>query len=333
MAGAGHDSFLNDEKRFILSLKGLSMGRCRGTGLVVFLAFEFAVALSADRLFASSVPARHRSRSDKDINAIGHRKIARGSNFYRKNEAEIGKEFSAAFEEKTAMLRDPAIADYLARLTQKVARNSDADLPITVRVIDSDEVNAFTLPGGYQYVSLGLLLRLESEAELASVLARGIAHTALHSATREMTREAMARIGSIPLIFVGSGVPPVGKSANFLPLTLLSWRREDELDADYFGLQYVYRAGYLPECFSQALQRVWADDEAARLSVAMAFRPLPPLPDRLKAVQKEIAEVRPKQTAMTVSTPEFELFQEHLRVFRPKELTPKNPGSAAQGPL
>lgn len=102
--------------------------------------------------------------SDKEINVIGHRTIARGSTFYLKN--EIGKEFSAAFEQKTAMRRDPAIADYLARLTQKLARNSDADLAITLRVIDSDEVNAFTLPGGYQYVSLGLLLRLAMMLEV-----------------------------------------------------------------------------------------------------------------------------------------------------------------------
>ena len=313
MAGAGHDSFLNDEKRFILSLKGLSMGRCSGTRLVVFLAFEFAVALSADRLFASSVPARHRSRSDKDINAIGHRKIARGSNFYRKNEAEIGKEFSAAFEEKTAMLRDPAIADYLARLTQKVARNSDADLPITVRVIDSDEVNAFTLPGGYQYVSLGLLLRLESEAELASVLARGIAHTALHSATREMTREAMARIGSIPLIFVGSGVPPVGKSANFLPLTLLSWRREDELDADYFGAQYMYKAGYDPKCLMKLVQRIGNTSSATDQEVFEPLRSFPPVDERLAALQKEISTILPPQPDAIVSTPGFNAFKDRLR--------------------
>jgi beta-barrel assembly-enhancing protease len=158
------------------------------------------------------------------------------------------------------MLREPAIAVYLARVTQKLAQNSDADLPISIQVMDSDDVDAFTLPGGYQYISLGLLLRLESEGELASVLARGIAPTALHSATREMTREAWGQIGSIPLMFVGSGMPPTGKSADFLPLTLLSWRREDEWDADYFGVQYLYQAGYEPECFLLALQRAWADD-------------------------------------------------------------------------
>jgi len=93
------------------------------------------------------------------------------------------------------MLREPAIAVYLARVTQKLAQNSDADLPISIQVMDSDDVDAFTLPGGYQYISLGLLLRLESEGELASVLARGIAHTALHSATREMTRGAWGKLG------------------------------------------------------------------------------------------------------------------------------------------
>jgi beta-barrel assembly-enhancing protease len=119
-------------------------------------------------------------------------------------------------------------------------------------------------------------------------------------------------------MFVGSGMPPTGKSADFLPLTLLSWRREDEWDADYFGVQYLYQAGYEPECFLLALQRAWADDEAARVSVATAFRPVPPLPDRLKAVQKEIAELLPVRTGAVVSTPEFEAFREHLGTLKPK---------------
>jgi predicted Zn-dependent protease len=293
--------------------------------LVVLFALAFAVTLSAGRLLASPLPPSHRSRSDKNINDIGHRKIAQGPNFYSsQQEAQLGKQYSAEFDRSATLLREPAITDYVAWVAQNLARNSDADLPITVQVIDSEEVRAFALPGGYQYISRGLLLRLEGECELASVLARGIAHTALHSATREATYAKLTEIASIPLIMTGQGGTSSSTSSIAVPLTLIKWRQEDELDADYFGVQYLSKAGYDSECFIRSVQRVWP---ASPASVATsAFSPLPSLPERLKALQKEIADLLPKRDGAIVSTPEFEEFKVHLKAWRPEKAEPRRLG-------
>jgi predicted Zn-dependent protease len=153
----------------------------------VILILTCAACQSADPA-STLAQSGKRSRSDRDISAIGHRKIAQDKNWYSvEKEKELGDKVSAEYERRVPMLDDPAIVDYVARVAQKVAQNSDAKMPIAVSVIDSDESSALTLAGGHQYITRGLLLRLESEGELASVLARGIAHTALRSATMELT--------------------------------------------------------------------------------------------------------------------------------------------------
>jgi beta-barrel assembly-enhancing protease len=287
----------------------------RKCSLIVVLTLSALACLKVDRAFGFS--SERRSRSDKNIAAIGHRNIAgeKNGNWYSiEREKELGQQFSAETERSFKVLEDCAITDYVARIADNVAKNSDAQIPITVRLLDSEQVRAFTLPGGYQYVTRGLLLQLENEDELASVLARGIAHTALRSATRLMTREEFAKIGAIPLIYVGSGVPPNGTSDAAVPLTMLSFGRRFELDADYFGVQYVYKAGYDPESFVHFVQRIWP----ANGTPAQAFGPFPPTPDRLKALRKEIADLLPNQDGKTGSTPEFAGFRERLRAWRPE---------------
>jgi predicted Zn-dependent protease len=161
----------------------------------------FVVCLIATPALGSSSPKK-RSKSDRDIGAIGHRKINVPTLDSSEREKQIGAQWSASFERSTSLLRDPTISAYVGWLAHTVAQNSDAQqIPITVRIIDSEDVKAFTFPGGYQYISRGLLLRIRNEGELASVLARGIAHTALHSAIREFSKEAIAKIATTPLIF------------------------------------------------------------------------------------------------------------------------------------
>ena len=143
--------------------------------------FAFMVCLCVSCAFASPLPqTKKRSESDADINAIGHRHVDRDKNFYSLDkEKRLGVGLSEEVERSSRLLNDPAVTEYIDKVAQKVAKNSDARLPIVVRVIDSDVAYSLTLPGGYQYVDRGLLLRLEGEAELATVLARGIAHTSL----------------------------------------------------------------------------------------------------------------------------------------------------------
>ena len=175
----------------------------RNYTVVLSLALLFAVGFLSNSVFGSSVPPRKRSKADRDIAAIGHRQITCtvkciGNWYSLDQEKTIGGQLSASLEQSTPLFHDPMTAAYLDRLAKTIAQNSDTQMPTTVRVADSEKVYAFTLPGGYQYISRGLLLQVQSEGELASVLARGIAHTALRSATKEATRANLTRVMTIP---------------------------------------------------------------------------------------------------------------------------------------
>jgi predicted Zn-dependent protease len=230
-------------------------------------------------------------------------------------ENQLGKELSNEVERSSELLTDPAITEYIDRVAQTAAKNSDARMPITVRVIDSDSVDAFTLPGGYQYVSRGLLLRLAGEGELASVLARGIAHTALRSATTLATRADILQTSTVPLITTAPGSSFPREAALAVPLMSLKMHSDDELDADYFGVQYLYKTGYDPECFISFIQRIWGSGAAAT-KVPAAFSAYPPLGERLAALRSEISTILPPRNGATVSTPEFDAFIDRLRTLK-----------------
>lgn len=260
----------------------------RAQPLTALAILAFTISSCGSGALAAPRPhIKKRSKSDANISAIGHRRIAQGPNRYSlESEKQIGKALSEEVEQSSKRLTDPAIRDYIDRVAQAVAKNSDAVMPITVRVIDSDSVDAFTLPGGYQYVSRGLLLRLDGEGELASVLARGIAHTALRSTTTLATKAETMLVSS-----------------------------DDELDADYFGAQYLYKTGYDPECFINFVQRIWGSG-ATGTKVSAGFRSYPPLDERLAALRSEISKILPPRDGATVSTPEFDVFQDRLRALK-----------------
>jgi len=278
--------------------------------LVVFLASCLEIKTAS--AFAQKTPIRR----NKDISAIGHRDIAGGKgvdNWYSLDqEKEMGKRHSAATEQSSRILHDPAVTEYVTRVAENVAKNSDTQMPITVRLIDSDQVEAFTLPGGYQYITRGLLLKLDNESELASVLARGIAHTALRSFTRLLVYEQYAKIGTLPLIF-GPESTQASSSAGFgLPIAMLKFRRDFEAAADYFGVQYVYKAGYSAESFPQVVQKIWPATAVA----GKAFNSFPPTSERIKVLQDEIIEIMPKRDREIISTPEFADFKMRLQSWK-----------------
>jgi predicted Zn-dependent protease len=285
--------------------------------------FAFTVCLCVSCAFASPLPqTKKRSQSDADINAIGHRHIDRDENFYSLDkEKRLGVVLSEEFERSSRLLNDAIVAEYIDKVAQNVAKNSDVRLSIVVRVIDSDIANSFTLPGGYQYINRGLLLRLESEAELASALARGIAHTALRSATKEATTGEAMQLAMIPLVLSG----PVGSSSNGVPLAVpvaqLKARWDDESDADYFGVQYLYKTGYDPKCFVSFVQRIWGPAIAPIAKTPKVFSTYPPLDERLSALQSEISKILPLRDGATVSTSEFDTFLERLRAQKSEGLT------------
>ncbi len=259
-----------------------------------------------------------RSKSDADIGAIGHRNLSQGTNLYTpEKEKELGNKLALATEKSTRFVADPTITAFVERVALNVERNSDKHFPITVKVIETEEVKAFTLPGGYQYIALGLLRNIGSEGELASALARGVAHTALRSGTKIATKAEMAQLSTVVL------APPGNSStANIaVPLIELRWRREAELDADYFGVQYLYKSGYDTKCFLDFVARTGDVNKTA----PDTFREYPPLAQRLQALQKEIAQILPRHDGAITSTKEFQEFKDYVRAMKREVDTPQNP--------
>lgn len=248
--------------------------------------------------------------SKNDVNAIGDRKVGgRGLGDWYSLESEIrmGKQYAQEVESTSKLIRDPTITEYVNRIGQNLVRNSDAQVPFTIKVIDSDEVNAFALPGGFFYVNTGLILAADEESELAGVMAHEIAHVAARHATRQMTRAQWANIGTIPLIFVGGGIGYAVRSAVGigLPMGFLAFSRNFESEADYLGLQYMYKAGYDPNSFVQFFEKLQAREKKKPGTLAKAFSTHPQTPDRISKSQDEIARILPAKAQYVVTTSEF----------------------------
>jgi predicted Zn-dependent protease len=287
------------------------------TAMLAIAALVCATAPSARAAPQSNPPS-----SIEDINAIGHRTVGKGTNFYSLDkEKELGKQLAQEVERSSKLLDDPVVAEYVNRIGQTIAQNSDARFPIIIRVIASDEVNAFTLPGGYLYINRGLILQMESEAELAGILARGIAHTALRHATQQATKGEILQLSSIPaMIFTPYSMANYAlyEGLNLaIPLNFLKFSRDAQREADFFGLQYLYKAGYDPESLPRFLERMSSQKSSGK-SIPPAFDSFPPVSERVASMNKEIAKILPHRDDAIVSTSEFEIMKARLRASRPK---------------
>ncbi|HTR24914.1 MAG TPA: M48 family metalloprotease [Terriglobales bacterium] len=246
-----------------------------------------------------------------DVDAIGNRKVGGrglGDWYSLDTEIKVGKQYAMQVDNSVKMVTDPVVTEYVNRIGQNLVRNSDAQVPFTIKVIDSDEVNAFALPGGFFYVNSGLILAADEEAELAGVMAHEIAHVCARHAMRQMTRANWANIGTIPLIFVGGGIGyAVYEAAGLgLPLTFMKFQRNFEAEADYLGLQYMYKTGYDPQAFISFFEKIQAKEKKKPGTLAKAFASHPQTPDRIEESQKEIATILPAKTQYIVSTSEFD---------------------------
>ena len=250
--------------------------------------------------------------SRDDINAIGKRTITTGPNFYSpEKELEFGKQEVKQVEENMKFVTDPAVTDYVNRLGQNLVRNSDAKVPFTIKVAETDQVNAFSLPGGFLYVNSGLILDCENEAELAGVMAHAIAHVAARHASRMWTREQMANANG-PLLITVLPDPRSDSAVLAGGLTFLKFHRVYEMEADYFGIQYLYKAGYDPMAFVAHLEKDYKRNPAkpGTLAALGAQGPLPV--ERLTAAKKEIARILPLADHLIVNTREFEAVKGQL---------------------
>lgn len=246
-----------------------------------------------------------------DVNAVGTRDIGgRGLGNWYSTETEIkeGKSFSLEIEKSVKFINDPVVTEYVNRIGQNIVKNSDAKVPFTIKVIDSDEINAMALPGGFFYVNSGLVLAADNEAEVAGVMAHEIAHVAAHHAVREQTRLNYAQFGTIPLIFVGGGLGyGLYEAASVgIPITFLQFSRDFERQADFLGLQYMYRAGYDPQAFAAFFEKIQNLEKTKPGLVAKTFSDHPQTPDRIDATQTEIAHLLPPKDEYVITTSEFD---------------------------
>jgi beta-barrel assembly-enhancing protease len=275
-----------------------------------------------------------KSGSEADVNAIGNRKVGHGPEMYSlEHDIAIGKQLSQEVEKSAKFINDPVINEYVNRVGQNLVRNSDAQVPFTIKVIDSDVVNAFALPGGFFYVNSGLILHADEESELAGVMAHEIAHVCARHGTREETKSTIVQLASIPaMIFIPYSWAgyAIYQGMNFaIPLTFLKFSRGDEAEADYLGLQYMYKAGYDPNSFVSFFEKVQADEKKQPGTIPKVFSTHPPTPDRIEAIQKEIATILPARDQYIVTTSEFDTVKARLQLIeaniKVKDSNPNKP--------
>jgi predicted Zn-dependent protease len=273
--------------------------------------------------------------SKQDVSAIGNRSVGHGLNFYSlEHEIQLGKQLSAEVERQAKFINDPVVTEYVNRVGQNLVRNSDAQVPFTIKVIDSDVVNAFALPGGFFYVNSGLILHADEESELAGVMAHEIAHVCARHGTKQATKGEIAQLAMIPaMIFIPYTLAgyAIYQGMQFaIPMAFLQFTRTDEAEADYLGLQYMYKAGYDPNAFVAFFEKVASDEKKQPGTIPKIFSTHPPTPERIKASQKEIATVLPQRAEYIVTTSEFDVVKHRLQLIEANvKVNDKNPNKPA----
>jgi len=255
----------------------------------------------------------------KDPDEIGNRDVGRGVNFYSlEREIALGKAYAQEIERQAKIVDDPIISEYVNRIGQNLVRNSDVKVPVTIKVIDSDEVNAFALPGGFFFINTGLLLKAETEAELAGVMAHEIAHIAARHGTRQATRGQIINLASIPLIFMGgwTGYGIRQGASVLIPIGFLKFSRAFEEEADLLGLQYLYKAGYDPTAFVDFFEKLLAAEKRKPGTMSKIFSSHPPTGSRITNAQKNIQEILEAKPEYVVTTSEFNKVKARLAMMQ-----------------
>jgi predicted Zn-dependent protease len=276
----------------------------------------FALVLFTSLAFAGDQTQPSKAKHDggiNDLEAIGNRNVGCGrgvGNWYSvEGQINMGRQYADQVDSNSKLIKDPVITEYVNRLGQNLVRNSDSKVPFTIKVIDIDAVNAFALPGGFFYVNSGLILAADNEAELAGVMAHEIAHVAACHIARQNTRGTLAQLASIPIIFTTGGLGGLAaqEALGFgLPAAMLKFSRGFEAEADYLGLQYMYKSGYDPQAFTAFFEKIQADEKKKPGTLSRAFESHPPTPDRIEKSQEEIQNLLPAQPTYKVDTSEFQ---------------------------
>lgn len=295
-------------------------------------------------LFGLSAPVRADNKKN-NVNDIGNRRVAHRSLISEEKEIAIGKQYSMQIDQSSKLIKDPVINEYVNRVGQNLARNSDLKIPLTVKVIDDPSINAFALPGGFLYVNTGVLLAATEEDQMAGVMAHEIAHDAARHWASTMTKQTLLQYAMIPLMFTPMSIGAyygISAAMNGLPLAFLKFSRDDEAEADFLGLQYMYKAGYDPNSYVAFFGKVLQEERSSPGSVASIFADHPPTPDRIIKCEEEIKTILPKKNEYLVTTSEFDDIKSRLQTLMtvhrraPKQSGPtlsrrKAPGSQGGG--
>ena len=248
-------------------------------------------------------------KKNSDVEDIGNRNINKGSINFISLEKEIamGRQMAVEIERQVKLIDDPVITEYVNRVGQNLVRNSDAKVPFTIKVIESDEINAMALPGGFFYVNTGLIRAADDESELAAVMAHEIAHVTARHGTENATKAQLVNIASLPLIFLGGAAGfGIRQAAGILiPLQFLQFTRKAEAEADYLGVQYLYKTGYDPTAAVTFFEKIQAKETARPGTIPKIFGTHPPTGDRIEITKKNIAAVLPEKQEYVVTTSEF----------------------------
>jgi predicted Zn-dependent protease len=266
-----------------------------------------AAALAAPLFVANPAFADDKKKNPDEI---GNRDVSKGiiPNWYSiEKEIALGKQMAQEVERQAKIVDDPIIAEYVNRVGQNLVRNSDAKVPFTIKVVDSEEINAFALPGGFFFVNTGILLNADNEAEMAGVMGHEIAHVAARHGTRQASTAQTVNLATIPLIFMGGWVgygirQGIGLA---IPMGFLQFSKTYESEADMLGLEYMYKAGYDPEAFVDFFEKVQSQEKRKPGTMSKVFSSHPPTEDRIKHSQEMIQKYLKAKPEYVVSTSEF----------------------------
>lgn len=302
-----------------------------------------------------ALPKEDQKKLDKyDVNRIGQRGIGHGFNIYSaKREHELGQSLASAFDRNTRLIHDELVNDYINRLVQKIVANSDAEVPFTIKVIDSGDIpRAYGLPGGYLYVDSALILASDGEAELATVIAHEIAHVAARHATRALTRKQFSNIAGTMAMMAGPAgvaIEDIGGIAG--PLSLKKFLRDAEYEADLLGIEYAYSAGYDPQALMAALEKLHAieakrSENLAKIpgyhfasslpfhsKIARSFASYPMTEERIQRLHTEIASFLPNRSDYILDTEAFQEVKSRLLTYSAPILRHHGGDNDSKGPV
>ena len=250
--------------------------------------------------------------TNEDPAMIGKRNINSGiiakMSGSTEKEVRLGRELATEVDRQAKFVDDPVITEYVNRVGQNIVLHSDAKVPFTIKVIDSDEVNAFALPGGFFYVNKGLILAADNEAELAGVMAHEIAHVAARHAVENQTKGSLLENAALAgSIFLG-GIPGMiyqNTAGIGLLGIFMKFSRSAEEEADKLGVQYMYAAGYDPGAMATMFEKLEAKNKKKPGFIARAFSTHPAPPDR-RASALALAARFPENEEYVISSSEFQ---------------------------